>query len=157
MTVKELKALARRKGCRGYSQMRKAELLEFLKTCTYQDNPTLKELKELAKQLKCKGYSNLRKEDLKKHIRKCIAEKQKKTNEQEAKKKAEAKKFNCTHKKVCKAFNVPQGGFPNRKAYLKWARKEHPDKGGDTKVFQNVSGCYLDNKERFGRNKCNYK
>ena len=29
----------------------------------------------------------------------------------------------------------------NRRDFLKWALKNHPDKGGDTKKFQKVSGC----------------
>jgi hypothetical protein len=29
----------------------------------------------------------------------------------------------------------------NRRDFLKWALKNHQDKGGDTKKFQKVSGC----------------
>ncbi len=28
-----------------------------------------------------------------------------------------------------------------RKSYLQWSRKNHPDKGGDTALFQSVSGA----------------
>ena len=38
-----------------------------------------------------------------------------------------------------------------RKAYMQFALKNHPDKGGDTELFQKVDGCYRKQLEGAGR------
>ena len=63
MRVSTLKNLARERGLRGYSRLRKSELIEQIK------NPPLLEytraqLKQLAKEIGLRGYSRLRKSEL---------------------------------------------------------------------------------------------
>jgi len=93
VTVKELQKLTKEKGCKGYSKLRKAELIEFLKTCVPIINgkknhkiiPNLekykvKELRKMAKEKGCKGYSTLRKSELIEFLKVCVVYEKSKCN-----------------------------------------------------------------------------
>ena len=68
LTVKELKELAKFKKIRGYSRMRKAQLVAIFNGEIEAPKPetkyTVKLLREVAKDRKIKGYSRMRKSDL---------------------------------------------------------------------------------------------
>lgn len=88
-TVVELRAAAKAKGCVGYSRHRKADLIEFLKTCepparkpaprkrkraaSQISSMTVTELRAAAKAKGCVGYSRLRKAELTEFLRTCEA------------------------------------------------------------------------------------
>jgi len=86
LTVAQLRELAKRKGCKGYSKMKKAELLEFVKNCESKkvkdsqkpsapkESPrqlTVVQLRELAKRKGCKGYSKMKKAELLEFVKNC--------------------------------------------------------------------------------------
>jgi hypothetical protein len=54
--------------------MSKADLVQFVKTCSRKDAATLKELRENAKSLGCRGYSKLKKAELVRFIERCRVE-----------------------------------------------------------------------------------
>ena len=62
--------------------------------------------------------------------------------------------YYCNHSNLCNTFNVPKGEKIKHKAYLKWTLKAHPDKGGNTKRFQEVSSCYNENKHKLRDLRC---
>src|ERR1043165_4989685 len=67
--VNELRKIAKQRGMRGHTRMRKPELIEAitaLKPSTYDEynSGTVKQLRNVAKQSRMKGYSRLRKADL---------------------------------------------------------------------------------------------
>lgn len=39
---------------------------------------------------------------------------------------------------------LQQHGIVDRRTWLQWVRKNHPDKGGDTAVFQEISNAYAE-------------
>ena len=88
LTVEQLRDIARRKKCPGYSTLRRQELIRFVKSCMKKRSPspkrspkrspslstsslTVKQLREVAKKLGCPGYSTLRRVELIKFINRC--------------------------------------------------------------------------------------
>ena len=80
LPLSQLKLKAKMLGCKGYSSMKKPQLLEFIKTCKPVKSPVkslspsklnLVQLKLKAKKLGCKGYSNMKKSELVKFIKTC--------------------------------------------------------------------------------------
>src|ERR1043165_9377466 len=68
-TVKELRKIAKQRGMRGHTRMRKAELVAAITTLTPKTNEeyntwTVKALRDIARQSRMKGYSRLRKAEL---------------------------------------------------------------------------------------------
>jgi GH43 family beta-xylosidase len=45
-------------------------------------------------------------------------------------------------KLLCDAFGLPRTTKITRKDYMKWAIQNHPDKGGDTIIFQEIQNCW---------------
>ena len=64
MIVSTLKNLARERGLRGYSRLRKSELIRKLREPTTPREPTREELRQLARERGLRGYSRLRKSQL---------------------------------------------------------------------------------------------
>jgi hypothetical protein len=52
-----------------------------------------------------------------------------------------SEKVECK-KRLCDAFGLPQSTKMTVKDYRKWAIKNHPDKGGDTVLFQEIQNCW---------------
>ena len=87
LTLVQLKLKAKKLGCKGYSNMKKDQLVSFVKTCKKSpvkspprsphvqspspSNLTLVQLKLKAKKLGCKGYSNMNKAQLVSFVRTC--------------------------------------------------------------------------------------
>ena len=69
MIVSTLKNLAREGGLRGYSRLRKSELIRKLREPTPPREPTREELEQLARERGLRGYSRLRKSQLLQRLR----------------------------------------------------------------------------------------
>jgi len=68
-TVKELRNLAKGRNIKGYSKMRKADLLRVLNIEPPPKIPTIKDLRRIAKEKNIKGYYKMKKIDLIEAIR----------------------------------------------------------------------------------------
>jgi hypothetical protein len=49
---------------------------------------------------------------------------------------------------MCNTFDNPEGldEYPSKSQWRKWSLLNHPDKGGDSEKYAELSGCYSDNK-----------
>ncbi len=68
-TVKELRNLAKGRNVKGYSKMRKADLLRVLNIEVPTKISTVKDLRKIAKEKNIKGYCKMKKTDLIEAIR----------------------------------------------------------------------------------------
>tara|TARA_B110000238_G_scaffold164396_1_gene179326 strand:+ start:86 stop:520 length:435 start_codon:yes stop_codon:yes gene_type:complete len=52
-----------------------------------------------------------------------------------------SQKADCK-KRLCDAFGLPKSTKITVKDYRKWVMINHPDKGGDTLIFQEIQNCW---------------
>jgi len=167
-TVKELKQELKRRGCKGYSGLRKRRLEALLAKCIREGGyKTVKDLKAEAKKLGCVGYSTMNRAELLKIIatqqcRKTRAKRgQGRRGPRAAPKPRDGyKSLDLLDKLIQQGYNVPiqynrcidafcpEGStkWERKPCFIKASRKYHPDKNPTkvrqaTEVFKWLNNC----------------